>query len=346
MTEPDPAAGRTWRPVAKQVVKVALLGLVLVFVTRHVLQTGRDLNSRDLALSFDPRWLLGAGVLYLLGMVAFGVYFQRVLVRSPTPVGLYPAIRAYLVSHLAKYVPGKAMVVVVRSGLVAEAGARPASAAFATLYETLVMMAAGGLIATVGFCLIPDRHPAPRGVIFGDIEARLPDFPRWIVLALLGLGAGLGFLVLVWPKIFPILAGLIRKPLRGVGADVLPRLSGRLLVEGLLWSALGWILLGLSQVAVIAGVWVGSSFDHNLVPTDWPVVVASVALATVVGFAIPIAPGGLGVREYVLWEALGTTLSNDRAVVAALVLRLVWVATEIAAAAALYWVRPRSRGTA
>ena len=345
MTEPDPATSRTWGKTTKQVVKLVLLGLVLVFVTRHILQTARDLDERDLALSFDPRWLAGAGGLYLLGMIAFGVYFQRVLAQSPTPVGLYPAIRAYLVSHLAKYVPGKAMVVVVRSGMVAEAGARPATAAFATLYETLVMMAAGGLISAVGFCCTPNPSLASHGTSFADIEPPMPDFPLWILLALLGLGAGLGFLVLVWPKVFPLLAGLIRKPLRGVGADVVPRLSGRLLVEGLLWSSLGWILLGLSQVAVIAGVRIGTAASPILSPTVWPLVVASVALATVVGFAIPIAPGGLGVREYVLWEALGTTLNQDRAVVAALILRLVWVATEVVVAAALYWVRPGSRGT-
>ena len=346
MTESDPALRRLWGPTTKRVVKLILLALVLVFVIRHVLATARDLQARDLALSFDLRWLTSAGVLYLLGMVAFGVYFQRVLAVSPTPVGLYPAIRAYLVSHLAKYVPGKAMVVVVRSALVAEAGARPASAAFATLYETLVMMAAGGLIAAVGFCFTPHSAPEPIGTIFADVEPAMPDFPLWILLALLGLGAGLGFLVLVWPKVFPWLAGLIRKPLRGVGADVLPRLSVRLLVEGLLWSALGWILLGLSQVAVISGVRIGTLASPILGPSDWSLVVASVALATVVGFAIPIAPGGLGVREYVLWVALDTTLNHDRAVVAALVLRLVWVATEIGVTAALSWVRPRPRGIA
>ena len=35
---------------------------------------------------------------------------------------LVPALRAYLVSHLGKYVPGKAMVVVMRSGMVVPFG--------------------------------------------------------------------------------------------------------------------------------------------------------------------------------------------------------------------------------
>ena len=84
-------------------------------------------------------------MLYLVGLTFNGIFFRRVLDASPTPVGLFAAVRAYLVSHLGKYVPGKAMVVVVRVGLVTPYGARPATAAFATLYETLVMMASGGL---------------------------------------------------------------------------------------------------------------------------------------------------------------------------------------------------------
>ena len=62
-------------------------------------------------------------------------------------------MRAYLVSHLGKYVPGKAMVVVMRAGLSMPYGARGATAAIATFYETLVMMAAGSLMAALGFAL-------------------------------------------------------------------------------------------------------------------------------------------------------------------------------------------------
>ena len=64
-------------------------------------------------------------------------------------------------------------------------------------------------------------------------------------------------------------------------------------------------------------------------------VIASVALATVAGFVVAVLPGGLGVREGVLMSALAPALGSDRAVVAALVLRLVWVVAEL-------WPRPSS----
>jgi glycosyltransferase 2 family protein len=66
-----------------------------------------------------------------------------------------------------------------------------------------------------------------------------------------------------------------------------------------------------------------------------PVVIASVALATVAGFVVAVLPGGLGVREGVLMSALAPALGSDRSVVAALMLRLVWVAAELAAALVL-----------
>ena len=322
-------------PPWRQVVKLGLTLVVLAGVARHVARTRRDLLDRGLGLHLDYGWLLAAVGLYLLGLLAFGTYFWRVLGRGDSPVGFYPAVRAYLVSHLAKYVPGKAMVVVVRSALVAPDGARAATSAFATLYETLTMMAAGGLLAAGGFAISARSATPGPGFRFAwpwD-RATTTEVP-FVGLACL---AGCGFLGLVWPTAFPRIATLIRKPLRGVGPDALPRVTVPLLAEGLAWAALGWILLGLSQVATIAGV--GLALDRGA----WPVVVASVALATVAGFAVPVAPGGLGVREAVLWSSLATSLDRDWAVVAALVLRLAWVAGEVAVAAALYPIPPGSR---
>jgi len=306
---------------------------VLWFVGRHVARTWRDLAGRDLLPRLDLGWLAVAVGLYVAGLVAFGCYFWRVMAASPSPTALFPAIRAYVISHLGKYVPGKAMVVVIRAALVAPSGARPATAAFATLYETLAMMAAGGLVAGLGFALGPGSSAAL--IPLGTWAGRSFEAP----LSVLGFALAAPFLVVTWPSIFPRLAGLARVPLPGVGPDALPRFSKGLLAEGLAWSALGWVLLGLSQVAVI-----GAMVPAGLPPSSWPLAVASVALATVAGFAVPIAPGGLGVREWVLWTALASAIDRDLAVVAALVLRLAWVVGEVVASAVLFAARPGRGG--
>ena len=316
------------RPRIKLAIKLMLTVLVLAFVARHVARTWRDLMERGQAPRIDGAWVALSILLYLAGLSAFGVYFWRIMEAGSTPTALVPALRAYLISHLGKYVPGKAMVVVMRAGLVVPHGARAATAAFATFYETLVMMAAGGLASGVGFAIGAGpsaRVPVP---LFGGAEVEAP-------LAWMGLGLGVAFLVVVWPSVFPRLAGLARVPLPNVGPAALPRFSIRLLAEGLAWSMLGWVLLGLSQVAVIRGLAPG-----GLPFSSWPLAIASVALATVAGFVVPISPGGLGVREWVLWTALASVLDRDLAVVAALLLRLAWVVGEVLAAVVLTAIRP------
>jgi uncharacterized membrane protein YbhN (UPF0104 family) len=305
--------GPRWRKEAKFVIKAVVAVVVLWAVGRHVRRTWRDLHEHGETLHIAPEWIGLALVLYLAGLSACGVFFGRIMRASARPIGYLSALRAYLISHLGKYVPGKAMVVVMRVGLVAPYGARPATAAFATLYETLVMMASGGLIAALGLAVPPAQ--------------------AWA--AALGGALGAGFLVLVDPLVFPRISRLISVPFPGVGPEALPGITRRLLGEGLLWSLAGWILLGLSQVAVVRAV-----APAGVAVALWPAVVAGVALATVAGFAVAVLPGGLGVREGVLMTTLTPALGADTAVIAALALRLTWVFGELVAAAAFAVVRP------
>ena len=236
-----------WKRTTIAAVKAVVAVVVLWAVGRHVVRTWNDLAEHRLTLHFEPAWLVVAGLLYLAGLSAYGVFYERILRASATPIRLVPALRAYLVSHLGKYVPGKAMVVVMRSGMVVPFGARASTAAIATFYETLVMMAAGGMIAAAGFAMASGS---------GRVSVTVPgwgplELPLYRLSALSGLGLGLAFVVVVSPPVFDRLAGLISLPIPGVGPDALPRLSGGLLERGLLWSSIGWILLGLSLLAVV-----------------------------------------------------------------------------------------------
>ena len=154
----------------------------------------------------------------------------------------------------------------------------------------------------------------------------------------LGFGVGIGLACMALPSIFPRLARLATGPFPNVGPEATPRITPRLYVEGVFLSTLGWTLLGLSQVAVLASIVPG-----GLPVSAWSMAIASVGLATVAGFVVPISPGGLGVREWVLWTALASVIDRDHAVVAALVLRLAWVAGEVVAGAVVFAIRPAPR---
>ncbi len=323
-TLPRPATAPLAR--AKVVIKLALTVLVLFAVARHASKTWRDLAEKGESIAIRPVPFAAAIVIYAIGLVPIGIFYGRVMDASATPISMYAAVRAYFISHLGKYVPGKALVVVMRAGLSSPYGARVSTSAFATFYETLLMMAAGGLLSGVAFgwnAIV--QIPIP---LSGGAQVALP-------LPLLGLGLGAMMLVFVWPSVFPRLGSIARGPFRGVGSDAIPTMSYRLLAEGLLLSTIGWIGLGLSQVAILYAV-----LPAGLPLSVWPTAIASVALATVAGFVIPISPGGLGVREYVLWTALASVIDRDRAVIAALVLRLAWVIGEVGIAAILAPLRP------
>jgi hypothetical protein len=306
-----------------------ILGLILIYaVGRHVGDIWLDLERRGELPGLDASWLGLAVVLYVAGLVIDGAWFGRIMSRSDSPVPLMAAIRAYIISHLGKYVPGKALVVLMRVALVVPAGARTATAAIATFYETLVMMAAGGVVAFLGLGLsaaaIVSVNLGPLGTL------RLAP-------GALGLALGLAFLAVIWPTVFPVLVRIASLPFAR-GSSAWRPTCFRLLGEGMMLSAIGWMFFGLSQIAAIRAIH-PAGLDSDL----WPVAIGSVALATVAGFVIPVAPGGLGVREWVLWTSLGVALDHDRAVLSSLVLRMAWIVGELAAAAALLPLRPSSR---
>ena len=55
--------------------------------------------------------------------------------------------RAYYVGHLGKYVPGKALVVIIRTGLISGPRVDTTVAAVSIFIETLTMMAVGAFLA-------------------------------------------------------------------------------------------------------------------------------------------------------------------------------------------------------
>ena len=71
---------------------------------------------------------------------------------------------------------------------------------------------------------------------------------------------------------------------------------------------------------------------------DLPACVGAAGLATAAGFAAVFAPGGVGVREAVLIETLSPRPAiGAAAVAAAVVLRLVWLGSEVLAAGGLFY---------
>jgi uncharacterized membrane protein YbhN (UPF0104 family) len=85
----------------------------------------------------------------------------------------------------------------------------------------------------------------------------------------------------------------------------------------------------MSLIALIEGIAPGSAWKLALPALAW------VPLANVGGF-IASTPGGLGVREYLLQQALLPELGPERALLASLLLRIVWTVAEVASALVMW----------
>jgi uncharacterized membrane protein YbhN (UPF0104 family) len=111
----------------------------------------------------------------------------------------------------------------------------------------------------------------------------------------------------------------------------LNRVTCKLMACGWLSVIAGWVLMALSLWATLRSLDAGSpSPVHAL-----PLYTASVSLAVVGGFLSGI-PGGIYVREGLLGLLLARHVSEGIALVAAVLLRLVWLLAEILVSGLLY----------
>lgn len=274
---------------------------------------------------FHVAWLALAGGLYAVGMVPAGVFWYLLLRGLGQDARLGPSLRAYCIGHLGKYVPGKALVVVMRAGMVCGERVSAAVAAVAVVVETLTMMAAGSFLS---------------GAILA-IWFRHRDLPWYIY------GGAIGMVVVSGLPTLPPVFRLVMR-LTGVGksdpetAQKLQSLSYSTLLTGWILMPLMWVCWALSYWATLRGM--GATGMDPL--AELPFFTATVALAVVAGFAVLITPGGLGPRELVLVMLVKPHLENfvpNAALMAAasvVVLRLVWLVAELVVSGILY---PMSR---
>lgn len=143
-TVPLSARNKRWLIAAA---KVLLVVLVAWFV-RATLVKAWDQIRHD-SWQADFRWLTVSTLLYVASLVPAAWFFWLTLRTLRQPVDWWTALRAYCVGHLGKYVPGKAMVVVLRAGMVRGPGVSTPLAAAAVFYETLTMMAVGACWAAM-----------------------------------------------------------------------------------------------------------------------------------------------------------------------------------------------------
>lgn len=261
------------------------------------------------------RWkkLFVASVLYAIGLLPAGLVLRlNCGLFGPAP-RCGTAIAAQALGHLGKYVPGKAMVIVIRAGVLARDQVSPTVAATSIFAETFLMMAVGAAIA-------------------GIVTLWLP-VPTWAVALALLMAVG---------AFIPTLPPIMRIVLKRVAGSAVMESDGQRATQAdWRWS------LKTGLLTFVSWVFIGSSFAMIVlaIPSMSPlspmslvlaVSTAAIGLAMVTGFA-SLLPGGAGVRELVLATILGVVTDPAHALLAAIAARLVFLSVEIVLAT-LSWI--------
>jgi len=296
--------------------KIAVIAVVVGFVWRTLVDAWNQLGEYPWV--FRAEWIAVAAAFYVLALLPASLFWYAALRALGQHPGFWEALRAYYLGHLGKYVPGKAMVVILRAGLIRSERVDTGVAAASVFLESLTWVSVGAVLAA--------------GYLATSVARDEPVF--WMSLGVM-VATGVPTL----PHVFPRLAKLA-----GVGKGdpaIVEKLDGlgfRTTILGWVLMALGWVFMGLANWSTFRAM--GLPDGGGI--AEFPRFMAAASLAIVVGFVAIFAPGGVGIREAVLAKIMIPYLrqfTGQAEVVAwgaALVFRLVSVMSELAISAMLY----------
>jgi uncharacterized membrane protein YbhN (UPF0104 family) len=291
------------------------------------------------ATTLVPRveWLIPAAVVYLLAYVVWGRYYVTLLRNQGAHVSTATGLRAYFISQMGKYVPGKVLVIVIRIGMLGNIGISRTAVGITAAYESLVWAGAG---AMVGVLLLP---PSLWEGLRAELRARggdLPDVNRyWLILPLAAASIGL-----VGLNRF---VNRVNRWRKGRHAPQLPRVKLHMVLIGLAYDSIGWLILGGSLLLTLRGLQPGAG---PVTADEYWHLVSIGGIAYVLGFAAFFMPAGVGVRDLTLQLLLAVELkarmgtdgsaADGLAAIAAVMFRLIGTAAELIMAGVMYRFAP------
>ena len=347
----DPGSGRTRRILFRLLrwgITLAVLGAVLLAARGSIDAWRRESDASRIGLK-DIRWdwIGWSALAYAVSLFPSGLVLAQALRGLRQRVSLPLVTAAQLIGHLGKYVPGKAMVVVLRAAVLNRGPFRVSArvATAAVVIETASLVAVGSVLS-LALVVVLDT----------------PSWLRWGT-ALLAAGGLVGTLPPVLRMVFSRRWGLVPAvgpdtiPGNSPAAEVVDRLpdvqnpSGRKglaarlvqpipldwtakeMAESWLWCTISWVFTGLSMTAIVLAL------IPRPLPTDpWSLTLISSAaamLAFVAGF-LSLLPGGALVRELVLATLLQPAIGQGPALLAAVAARLVQLAVECVLCAGIW----------
>lgn len=277
---------------------------VLVVTAFFVWYVIRSLHGHDLSKYTASRAALGivlAAILWSFGVPLLALAWRGMLAG----LGVHKSWRELFailgITQFAKYVPGNVAQYVGRVGMSLARGIPARPLAVTMILETLLVVAAAaatcvaaGTLSRIG------------------LDALQAHGKQLALVAALAIGAILGLFAL--RRVAPVM-------LRRFAPRYAPALDGALLPTQSS-MARGFVLYCAIYISAGAGLILLAHFLLPAAPRDYWLLIAVFALAWVVGFVTPGAPGGLGVREALMVLMLTPLYTAASASVLVIALRI------------------------
>ncbi|EGI77329.1 lysylphosphatidylglycerol synthase domain-containing protein [Hylemonella gracilis] len=254
-------------------------------------------------LEWNARLVLIACFVVGLGVLTqfFGAVILKVLlIGGQVNLQLRDAFVLYGRSSIAKYLPGNIFHYVGRIVLGKAYGIAPQAMAVCSILEVLLAIAAAALVTAPGVFL-DWQLLAALGLDFS---------PKWLAL---GLACAISI----------ILAGILHPRTRSWMGAQHAYLSPKRLAFAFVLNVADYIMLGIS-LYLLQFLFVSEGAFLSWASLTW-----GFALAWAIGFVMPGAPGGVGVREFIAFALFAPSIGGASAASLFLGLRILNIAGEL-----------------
>lgn len=294
-----------------------ILAVTIAALSGHLMRAWEQLAEKS--LSIRAPWLVFSAICYAAGLSLQGFVWVWSINRLHGVVRWTRSLRAYLISHAGKYVPGKAMLVIIRMGLMAPEGVSASVTFRCTLFESLIIAGTGALVAVSIFLFGPLSDSYRRTILENPIAI-------WLTAAV-----GLGLTGATIPPLFQIASRILAIPFRNRPAGATVVVPWNLWIRSVSWMVATWSVMGLAFYSCAQSV-----SDQPIPAQGLLVSTAAVGMALALGF-VSMLPGQAGVREWALIVTMAPFANDELTVVASsVVYRVVTLFVEFSLAAALY----------
>ena len=286
-------------PARRSLLSYSMTILVLLALGYYIYRNFSKISCYD----FEFQWILIVAAFFAAAggyLVMFSVW-RRLAYSFGLKAPSILAAKAFYLSQLGKYVPGKVGLVLVRMD--AYRGYSRKNVALATGVEYIASFISACILILIA-------------AIFVDLH--LTPYLRWLTLGFL-----IVLLAALWPSVLKSAANVLFKLIKRQPIEQVPSFRQMLLFVSM-YLIVG-LFYGLSLFLVLNSL-SPVSFGYYLAVTG------TFRIASLIGIAAIFAPSGIGIREGVLMLVLPAFIPEPTVIIGAILIRFVLISAELALA--------------